>query len=204
MLKVKGQVFLLVNFLLFIWACGGPYYFDLHLENPESPGGLKLDKVLLIEDVEINQTYQDQRIVCRESPFQVKFYNFMLWSKLPDDLIEDAVVDFWRKRSVFKKVNVYGSGDDADLTMRMKIVAIEKYHIQKNWYARLAMDLEIVDSENKETVLTHSFDQKMRLKGNKIRYLPEKISEILHTELLKIETKLKKGNLEPGANQGGS
>ncbi|MBU4404493.1 MAG: ABC-type transport auxiliary lipoprotein family protein [Candidatus Aminicenantes bacterium] len=202
MLKSKVQLFLAATFLLLVWACGGPNYFDLHLENPENPGGLKLDKVLLIEDVEINQTYQDQRIVYRESPFQVKYYNFMLWSKPPNDLIEDAVVDFWRKRSVFKKVNVYGSGEDADLTMRIKIDAIEKYYFQKNWYARLAMDMEIVDVESRETVLRHSFDQKMILKVKKVRALPEKISEILHNELLKIEAKLQRGNTGPSENQG--
>ena len=164
MTQGRIRFFLLAGFLLSVWACGGPYYFDLHLENRENPYVTKLDKVLLIEDVEINQTYQDQRIVYRESPFQVKYYGFRLWSKSPDDLVEDAVVDFWRKSGIFKKVNVYDSGDDADLTLRMKINAIEKIYFQKNWYARLAMDMEIVDSENKQTIVSHSFDQKMLLK----------------------------------------
>ncbi|MCX6556081.1 MAG: ABC-type transport auxiliary lipoprotein family protein [Candidatus Aminicenantes bacterium] len=192
MLKARSRIFLLVTFLLFAWACAGPYYFDLHLENSENPGSVKLNKVLLIEDVEINQTYLDQRIVYRESPFQVKYYSFMFWSKSPADLIEDAVVDFWRKSSIFKKVNAYGSAGDADLTMRIKIDAIEKYYCQNNWCARLAMDIEIEDSENKEIILTHAFDRKLKLKGNKVSDLPEKISEILHDELLKIEAKLQK------------
>ncbi|HUU06354.1 MAG TPA: ABC-type transport auxiliary lipoprotein family protein [Patescibacteria group bacterium] len=196
----KGRVFLPVVFLLSVWACGGPNYFDLHLETPENPGAVKLDKVLLIEDVEINQTYQDQRIVYRESPLQVKYYSFLLWAKSPDDLIEDAVVDFWRKRLVFKKVNVYGSGGDADLAMRIKIDAIEKYYFQKKWYARLAIDMEIVDAESRETVLRHSFDQKMILKVKKVRTLPEKISEILYIELLKMEAKLQKDSSGPREN----
>jgi len=191
-LKARNRIFLLVGFSLFFWACAGPKYFDLHLENPENPGALKLDKVLLIEDVEINQTYQDQRIVYRESLFQVKYYSYRFWSKSPDDLIEDAVVDFLRKNRVFKKVNVYGSGGDADLAMRMKINAIEKYYFQKNWYARLAMDMEIMNAENRQTILTHFFDQKMRLEGNKARDLPEKISEILFIELSEIAAKLEK------------
>lgn len=54
------------------------------------------------------------------------------------------------------------------------------------------MDMEIVDVESRETVLRHSFDQKMILKVKKARTLPEKISEILYIELLKIEAELKK------------
>jgi ABC-type uncharacterized transport system auxiliary subunit len=187
-----ARCFFVLVFLLSAWACGGPNYFDLHLENPENPAGEKAGKVLLVADVEINPTYQDQRIVYRESPFQVKYYNFALWSKSPDDLIEDAVVDFWRKSRIFKKVMVYGSEGDADWTLRMKIDTIEKYHDQNGWYARLAMDMEIMDSESKETVLSHAFDQKLRLKRSKVRYLPEKISQILHGELLKIEALLDK------------
>ncbi len=192
-LKARSRIFLMVAFLLFAWACGGPYFFDLHLENSENPGAVRLNKVLLIEDVEINQTYLDQRIVYRESPFQVKYYNFTFWSKSPADLIEDAVFDFWRKSPIFKKVNAYGSAGDADLTMRIKIAAIERYYSQDGWYARLAMDIEIEDSESKEIVLTHAFDRKLKLKGNKVSDLPEKISEILRDELLKIAAKLQKG-----------
>jgi ABC-type uncharacterized transport system auxiliary subunit len=186
MVQDKMRVFLPVGFLLLVWACAGPAYFDLHLENPENPGVKIPGKVLLVEDVEINQTYQDQRIVYRESPFQVKYYSFRFWSKSPDDLVEDAVVDFWRKSRIFKKVNTYGSGGDADLTMRMKIDAIEQFYFQKNWYARLAMDMEIMTSETWQPVLSHSFDRKMRLKGSKARFLAEKISEILTNELSKI------------------
>ena len=192
MLKSIIRILVPAAFLLIAWACGGPKYFDLHLENRENPAVVKLDKVLLIEDVEINQTYQEQRIVYRESPFQVKYYSFLLWAKSPDDLIEDAVVDFWRKSPVFKKVNVYGSGGDSDLAMRIKINTIEKYYFQKKWYARLAMDMEIVDVESRETVLRHSFDQKMILNGKKARTLPEKISAILFAELSKIAAKLEK------------
>jgi ABC-type uncharacterized transport system auxiliary subunit len=192
MLKIKGQVFLSVNFLVFLWACGGPYYFDLQTAIPENQGGLKIDKVLSVEDVEINETYRDYRIVYRDSPFQVKYYNFVSWSKTPDELIEDAVIDFWKKRSVFKKVSTYGSADDSDWTMRIRINAIEKCYFQKNWYVRLALDAEIVDAKNNGIMLIHSFDRKMRLAGKKIRYVPEIVSKILHEELLKIEAKLQK------------
>ncbi len=193
MIKVTGRIFPLVGILIFAWACGGPRYFDLQTEIPENRGGFKLDKVLLVEDVEINETYRDYRIVYRESPFQVKYHNFALWSKTPEELIEDAVIDFWKKRSVFKKVNAYGSGADPDLTMRIRIDAIEKCRVQKNWFVRLALDAEIADSGNKGILLVHSFDRKMRLEVNQIRFVPEKISNILHEELLKIEAKLLQG-----------
>ena len=192
MIKEKGYVLLLAFSFLFFAGCHGPIYFDLQTEIPENQRGLKLDKVLLMEDVEINETYRDYRIICRESPFQVKYHNFMSWSKTPDELIKDATFLFWTKRAIFKKVNTYNSGDDPDLTMRMRINAIEKCYVQKNWYARLALDAEINDSKNNETMLLHSFDRKMKLAGNKIGHVPEIVAKILHEELMIMEEKLLK------------
>lgn len=190
MVKIKGKVGLLAGILLFSWGCGNPYYFDLQTEVPPRHEDWRIDKVLLVEDVEISETYRDSRIVCRESPFQVKYHNTASWSKSPDELIEDAVVLFWKQRAVFKKVNTYGSGKDPDWTMRMRIDVIEKYLVQKNWYARLALEMEIVNPENNETLLVHSFDRRSALGKNRIRLVPEKISQILYEELLKVEAKL--------------
>jgi ABC-type uncharacterized transport system auxiliary subunit len=193
MVRKAPCCFLALVFLLAAWACSGPRYFDLHLENPENPDGRKASRVLLVEDAAISPTYQEQRIIYRESPFQVKYYGFALWSRFPDELIEDAVVDFWRKSRIFKKVMTYDSDDDADWIMRMKINAIEKYRGQDGWYARLAMEVAVVGSESKETILRHTFDRKLKLPGSGVRYLPEKISRILHDELLKIAARLDEG-----------
>ncbi len=190
MLKARRNILLLAGIFLFFAGCGSPYYFDLQTEVPDRKEGWQLDKVLLVEDAEINETYRDWRIVCRETPFQVKYLNRASWSKPPDELIEDAVVLFWKQRGIFKKVNTYGSGGDPDWTMRIHIDVIERFRVQKNWYARLSLELEIADPENGETLLVHSFDRKSPLGKNNIRLFPEKISQILQEELLKIEAKL--------------
>lgn len=192
MLKMKGRFILLVGFLLSAWACSGPHYFDLQTEIPENHIDFRHDRILLVEDVEINQTYRDYRIVYRESPFQVKYHNSAFWSKSPDELIEDAVVLFWKKRAVFKKVSAYGSTDKPDWTMRIYIDAIEKVQSQKKWYARLAMEMEITNNENNEILLVHSFDRKSALEKNRVGQIPQRISRILHEELLQIEAKLMK------------
>ena len=192
MVKARRNVLLLAGMFLFFWGCSSPYYFDLQTEVPKRKEAWQLDKVLLVEDAEINETYRDLRIVCRGTPFQVKYLNRASWSKPPDELIEDAVVLFWKQRGIFRKVNTYGSGNDPDWTMRMRIDILERFQVQKNWYARLALELEIIDAKSGETQLVHSFDRKSALAKHTIRLLPGKISQILHEELLKIEAKLQK------------
>ena len=194
----RGGVLLLAGMVLFFWGCGSPYYFDLQSEFPGRQGNVMLDKVLLVEDVEINETYRDFRIVSRESPFQVRYHRSASWSKPPDELIEDMVALFWKQRMIFKKVNTYGSGEDPDWTMKIRIGAIERFRVLKKWYARLALELEIMDAKNNEPLLTHSFDRKLAMGRNRLRLLPERIAQILQEELLKVEEKIR---MMPGAKE---
>lgn len=189
----KRHLVALAGMILLFSACSGPYYYDLQTEIPASQGKIKIDKVLLIDRVAANETYRDYRIVCRESPFQVKYANFALWSKSPDELIEDAVVRYWRKRSVFRKVAAYEDAGEPDWTMKIRVEAVEKYLVERKWHARLALDVEIVDSRSDAVLLSHSFDRQAGLEGKKNRLVPEKISLILNEELMKIEAALLEG-----------
>ncbi len=187
--------FLLAVVAMLAGGCAGPYYFDLQTEIPEGRGKVKIDKVLLIDRIAISETYRDYRIVIRESPFRVKYGYFDLWTRSPEELIEDAVARFWAKRSVFRKVETYGSGDDHDLVMKTRVEAIEKCLVGSKWHARLALDVEIADPENGAVLLSHSFDRREMLEGKKTSLVPAKISMILHEELMKIERKLLKGGV---------
>lgn len=176
--------------LLFLCACSGPHYFDLLTEVPEYRGHGQIDKTLRIDGVGINRTYLDYRIVSRESPFQMKYAAYSAWSKNPEELIQDAVIRFWRQRAFFRRIAAYEDAAEPDWTMKIRVEAIEKILVARKWHARLALDIEIVDSRNDDVLLNHSFDRKTSLDGKKNRLLPGRISWILHDELMKIEAKL--------------
>jgi ABC-type uncharacterized transport system auxiliary subunit len=190
-MMTKGILLLAVAVLL-AGGCAGPYYFDLQADVPARRGMTQVDKVLRIDRITISETYRDYRIVVRESPFRVKYAWFASWSRSPDELIGDAVLRFFGKRSVFRKVETIESGDDHDLEMRIRVEAIEKCLVGRRWHARLALDVEIVDPESGALLLGHSFDRRERLEGKKTRLVPGKIAMILHEELLKIEGRLLK------------
>jgi len=186
----KDKVYLLTVFLLLLWACGGPYYFDLYIKPQNNLTSLKIPKVLLVEDVETNETFWHQRMAYRSSPYQIKYFTFKQWAKRPGELIKDTIVHFYKNSSLFKKVIARFSTIEPDITMKINIDALEMSYQKKNWFAHLALDIEIIDAKNEKIILTHFFDRKKRLKGKKTRYVPEKISEILQEELLKIVKKL--------------
>jgi len=75
--------------------------------------------------------------------------------------------------------------------MKIKIDSLEMIQKKKKWFAHLSLDIEIININNK-TILTHTFDREKRIKSKKAKYIPQKISEILQEELLKIVKKLNK------------
>jgi ABC-type uncharacterized transport system auxiliary subunit len=198
-MKRKLRTGLLGAAILLAGGCAGPCYFDLQTGTAPGGGGVRIDKVLLVDRVDINETYRDYRIVVRTSPFRVQYAASASWSRTPDELVEDAVAGFLAKRSVFRKVETFDSGGEHDLELKIRIEAIEKRLVGRVWHARLALGMEVVDAESGTVLLSHSFDRQVPLEGNKIRLVPEKISMILREELLKVEAGLAKVGRDAGS-----
>jgi ABC-type uncharacterized transport system auxiliary subunit len=189
---------MLALLVLLCGGCGGPYYFDLQTEVVEARGAPAIDRVLLIDRVDISEVCRDVRVVSRVSPFLVRYSACSFWARPPEDLIADAAASFWTRRATFRRVLLYGDDGESDWTMKMWVEAFEKRLVEGKWHARLAMQVEMRDSRGDRLYLRHAFDRQVPLEGKKDRLLPEAISRILTEELLKIEARLG-ATPEPGA-----
>lgn len=187
---MKRIQFYLILTLILLTGCGGPYYFDLNLGPAERGDKVKIDKVLFVEDINSSETYWTQRMVFRKDPYELEFFSYRMWAKSPSELVEDAVVLFYRNSSTFRKVTEEYSSIDPDITLKINVYSLEMLKYKKKWYGRLALDLEFIDKKSEKVILACSFDRKERIKGKKARYLPEKISQILREELVKAADKL--------------
>lgn len=187
---MKRTLFCLILIITMLSGCGGPYYFDLNLGPVEKGDKIKIDKILFVEDINSSETYYRQSIVFRKAPYRVEYYLFRQWAKSPSDLIEDAVVLFYRNSSTFRKVTEGYSSIDPDITLKINIYSLEMLKLKKKWYGHLALDLEFIDKKSEKVIMAYSFDRKERIKGRKAIYLPEKISLILREELVKAADKL--------------
>ena len=169
----------------------GPHYFDLYIEPTPVESSDKIDKVLMVDDIWTSQDLWRQGMIIRRSSYKVHYYPFKQWAKTPEELIEDTVIHFYKSSHFFSKVIDEHSSMEPDIVMRIRADTLEMMYEDKQWFARLALDIEFVDSEAEEVFLTHFFDRKMPIKRRNPRYVSEKISQILQEELVKIVEKLK-------------
>jgi len=183
--KFSIYLFLICVFLS-LAACGGPYYFDLYLEPVKADGHRKIAKVLLIEDINSNEAYWSQQIVYRHTPYQVDYFAYKQWAKRPGVIVKDAALHFFRDSGMFRRVIENHSSEEADLILKVNIFAMDLVRENSSWYARLALDFEVIDGRTEKVYITRSFDRKEKVKGKKAGYLPEKLSMILREELIRV------------------
>ncbi len=172
-------------------------YYQIHLENVnvgknQNIGIKVIDKILLVEKIDIEEIYNDYRLVYRESPFQLNYYSYKFWIKKPDKVIRDAIVRYLSNKKVFNKVIIEFLEWEPDLIMKVRTNIIEEYDIGENWFAHLSMKFKIIDFKSGEVILTHKFDRKKRLIIKKVDNIPVCLSKILQEELDKVINNLSK------------
>jgi uncharacterized lipoprotein YmbA len=174
----------------------GKEYFQLYLpQNTAAAGGEtthKIDKILLVESVEVDTVYNDYRMVYRTSPFHLNYYSYKYWIKKPEVLVRESIVDYFSKNNVFKKVVTGFAEGEPDIQLKAVVHIIEELDRPDTWFAHLKMDIRIIDFKTSESILSHSFDRRRQLAAKKIEHLPVAISGLLQEELDKVINKLTK------------
>jgi len=196
---ISSLLFVLIVTALAITGCitsVGKEYFQLYL--PQNPGAAnaetayQIEKILLVESVEVDPIYNDYRMVYRTSPFHLNYYSYKYWIKKPGLLVRESIVDYFSKNNIFKKVITGFAGGEPDIQLKAVVHIIEEYDRPDAWFGHLKMDIRIIDFKTGEPVFSHSFDRQRQLAARKVEHLPIAISGLLHEELDKVVSKLVK------------
>jgi len=196
--SILSLLFALILAALAITGCissVGKEYFQLYLpQNTTAAAGdeatYKIDKILLVESVEVDRIYNDYRIVYRTSPFHLNYYSYKYWIKKPGLLARESIVDYFSKNNIFKQVVTGLAEGEPDLQLKAFVHIIEEYDRPEAWFAHLKMDIRIIDFKTGEEVLSHSFDRQIQLAAKKVDHLPAAVSGLLQEELDKVTNKL--------------
>ena len=164
-------------------------YFQFNLApGPEDLMHPMVGKVLYVEPVRVDPLYDDFRILYRVSSYQIGYYSYDFWAKKPDALIRETIGGYLDKMGGFSRVALDVLLVNPEITLRSNIRVIEEIDTPKVWFGRLAMDLEFLEFKSGRTLIKHSFDRRLPLAAQKVRFLPAAISSILKEELDKTVT----------------
>ncbi len=170
-------------------------YFQLHIEESRKDVALlenikQLDKIILIEDVEVEDIYNDYRVVYRTSPYQLNYYSYNFWIKKPGKLIRDSIYDYLSTKNFFAKVILSFVEGEPHYLLKARVEVLEEYDLKAVWYARLKMEIHIKDFKSGKTILFHRFDKRKRLAEKKVEKVPAAVSTIIKGELVHVVKEL--------------
>jgi ABC-type uncharacterized transport system auxiliary subunit len=180
------KIYVILSLILFLGGCmSSPArrYYQLHLTEAEVPISKTINRAILIEPIEVDDLYDDYRIVYRISPFELNYYSYEFWADKPAKLLRDSITHYFLKNNVFQKVIQEISMGEPDILWKSKIHSVEEIDSQDIWYARLAMEVELVDFKSKERLYFYQFDRKEKLATKSVALVPVILSKILEEEL---------------------
>lgn len=186
-------------------SSGGKKYYQLFLPvqvdhlvgNQETDP--RLNKIVMVQPVAINDVYNDYRIVYRTSPYEVSFYSYKFWIKKPDKLVYDSIRDYWTGNHVFKRVISGYSQAEPDWLVKPTVYVIEEVDRPNVWYAHLKMDFEVKEFKSGKTLLIHRFNRREPMTDRKVDKLPAALSKLLKEELDALVEKLSTGRIQSTA-----
>jgi ABC-type uncharacterized transport system auxiliary subunit len=142
-------------------ACAGkvPQTRYYQLAAPATPAPSNSGLALVVETLDTDNAYDDDRIVYRLTPFRLDYYNYHRWSAPPGTLIgnflEAAFESSGRFRTVTREPN-----PQAPAVLGGRVLALEEVDKSKTaWVGHVVIELRLTDATTGDVVWTQQFDE---------------------------------------------
>ena len=162
-------------------ACAGklPETRYYQLASPATPAPSNSGVALVVETLETDNAYDDERIVYRLTPYRLDYYNYHRWSAPPGTLIgnflEAAFEASGRFRSVSRDTN-----SEAPVILGGRVIALEEVDKSKtSWVGHAVIELRLTDATTGDVVWSQQFDESEPVKDQTPEGLAQALSKAL-------------------------
>lgn len=134
-------------------ACGGKAPPPTRYYQLASPPASAAHGAIIVEPFQSEAAYDDERIVYRQSPYRIDYYDYHRWTSAPGAMIASYLAQALHAEPE-------GSDDNA-LVLGGRVLAIEEVDTSpKHWTGRLALEMTARDPSGK-VVWTKRFEERV-------------------------------------------
>lgn len=153
-------VFMFCLTAIALGGCGGKLpetrYYDLAAPKGAAQAG---ETTLVLEPLTTESAYDDERIVYRQTPYRLDYYQYHRWSSVPGTLIGNYLETALERTGKFGAV-VRNATTDASVSLAGRVVAIEEIDDSKTkWHGHLVLELTLTDVVSGKTLWTKQFEE---------------------------------------------
>jgi ABC-type uncharacterized transport system auxiliary subunit len=132
-----------------------------------------------VRDFEVAEVYRRNNIVYRQSPYELRFYNYDIWAVKPEYMLSDALHKHIEAARLFTSVRRSLDMQEPDYELSGTLLALEEYDNNTEWYAHIGVALALVRTRDKQVVWTREWDVRDKVQQLEPVYVVRKLSELL-------------------------
>ncbi|HSD87305.1 MAG TPA: ABC-type transport auxiliary lipoprotein family protein [Kofleriaceae bacterium] len=163
-------------------ACAGKVpetrYYQLatqHVEPSDDGSGV----TLVVEPLETESAYDDDRIVYRLTPYRLDYYDYHRWSAAPGTLIGNFLEQAFEASGRFRTVTREATSD-APVTLGGRVIALEEVDTSKTqWVGHVVVELTLTENATGKVVWSQQYEETEPLPKQSPEGLAEALSKAL-------------------------
>lgn len=158
---MKGAMLLLIVLSLEAFsACGGKLpetrFYQLAAPQTGAPAG---QTTLVLEPLQTDGAYDDERIVYRTNPYRLDYYQYHRWSAAPGVMVGNYLEQALEHSGKFHAV-VREATQDAPVILGGRVVAIEEIDDSKtHWTGHIVLELTLTDAKSGTTLWSEQYEE---------------------------------------------
>jgi ABC-type uncharacterized transport system auxiliary subunit len=153
----------MVIFIIFI-GCGGvplTHFYRIDYDFPDQNSATSVIPVTIgVPQFETDILYDEDRIVYRNSPYEIQYYHYHRWIASPKNIVQEMVIKHLQSSGVFQRVVTYSSIVKPDYILFGKITAFEELDEGSSWYGFIQLSFRLQDTETGEIIWENKFSHK--------------------------------------------
>ena len=127
-------------------------YYTLEMPHAAAGPGTAIASHITVQRFRADRVLMDERILYREGPHEVGFYEYHRWANPPADLATDYVLHRLRDSGTYARVLSYKDGGQSDVTLQGRLYHFEEVDRGKEVFASVALELELLDTKTRASV----------------------------------------------------
>ncbi len=140
-----------------------------------------------VQEFKIDRTYDNSRIVIRQSAHEVYYDRLSLWARRPPDAISSLIINHIKALNLVTECKRTFLDSRPDYIINGTIHNIEKYvsDLPQHEFIRadLRVSLQLIDTKTDRTVVNYEFKRYTELYTESMSYFAKTLSDILKNEI---------------------
>jgi ABC-type uncharacterized transport system auxiliary subunit len=183
-------------YIFLMTGCGGkihyPHYYALEIPPaPKAPEtGMRLPATVAVRRFETPSYLRQGRIIYRQSPMELGFYEYHRWADDPAVMVTSGVIDALRASQLFSFVKPYDSQGRQDYLMSGRLEQLEEIDSAEAVRVAARLSAELFDLRTGAVVWTGERGETLRVESRNVDSVVAEMSHAVHKSIDGLVTNL--------------